>query len=158
MFSDRIEFYNPGGLPKDITPENITEKQYSWNPILVKTLGRVRYIEELGEGWNKIIKEHNEHVLKPKVPIIKTDKFTTLIALYSTAQKFKEGKYVKLNERQKKALEYTKENGTITNQEYRKLFPEISDRTVLNDLNDMVSKEILEKMGKTKSSYYIIPK
>jgi len=69
MFSDRIEFYNPGGLPKDITPENITEKQYSRNPIIAKALARVRYIEELGEGWNKIIKEHNEHVLKPKVPI-----------------------------------------------------------------------------------------
>ena len=27
-----LEFYNPGGLPEDITPKNITEKQFSRNP------------------------------------------------------------------------------------------------------------------------------
>ena len=55
MFSNRIDFYNPGGLPEDITPENITEKQFSRNSIIAKVLAKVKYIEELGEGWNKIL-------------------------------------------------------------------------------------------------------
>jgi len=42
----------------------------------------------------------------------------------------------------------------ITNNEYRKLFPGITDRTVLNDLRDMVKKEILVKVGKTRSTFY----
>lgn len=66
MFSDKIEFYNPGGLPEDITPKNIAEKQYSRNPLIARVLAMVKYIEELGEGWNKIIKEHKDHLLRPK--------------------------------------------------------------------------------------------
>ena len=53
----------------------------------------------------------------------------------------------------------------ITNNEYRKLFPGITDRTVLNDLRDMVKKGVLIKVGKTRSTFYqfrnnseIIPK
>ncbi len=55
---------------EDITPNNITEKQFSRNPVIAKVLAKVRYIEELGEGWDKIIKEHREHPLKPHFPKI----------------------------------------------------------------------------------------
>lgn len=74
-FSDRIEFYNPGGLPKGITPENILIRQYSRNPIIANALAKVKYIEELGEGWNKIVDEHKNHPLKPKQPKIISDKY-----------------------------------------------------------------------------------
>lgn len=82
-------------------------------------------------------------------------------------EKFKEDKInqFSLNERQKKAIEYISQKNRITNNEYRKLFPGITDRTVLNDLRDMVKKEILVKVGKTKNTFYqfrnnseIIPK
>jgi len=38
IFSNKIEFYNPGGLPENITPRNIAEKQYSRNPVIAKVL------------------------------------------------------------------------------------------------------------------------
>ena len=167
IFDDRIEFYNPGGLPEDITPDNITEKQFSRNPVIAKVLAKVRYIEELGEGWDKIIKEHREHPLSPHFPKIISDKTSTLITIFSVKEKFKEDKINQfpLNERQKKALEYISQKNRITNSEYRKLFPGITDRTVLNDLKDMVKEEILIKVGKTRSTFYqfrnnseIIPK
>ncbi|PIQ94375.1 MAG: hypothetical protein COY75_10880 [Nitrospirae bacterium CG_4_10_14_0_8_um_filter_41_23] len=156
-----FEFYNPGGLPEDITPQNITEKQYSRNPIIAKVLAKVKYIEELGEGWNKIIKEHQTHPLKPKKPRIKSDKYTSLITVFSTKDKFEKVKeIIELNERQKQGLEYVKERGSLSNKEYRKLFSEITDRTVLNDLKDLVKKGILRGVGKTKAAryYLVIPK
>ncbi len=158
IFSDRIEFYNPGGLPAEITPENITEKQYSRNPVIARVLAKIEYIEELGEGWNKIIDEHKNHPLKPEFPSIKSDKESVLVTVFSTKERFEEEKILELSERQKKALKYIKEHGRITNRDYRKLFSEISDRTVLSDLLDLVNKGILLKKGKTKGSYYIIPK
>ena len=162
MFDDRIEVYNPGGLPKDITPKNITEKQFSRNPTITGALSKVKYIEEVGEGWDKIIEEHKGHPLKPKLPKISSDVYTTNVTLFSTKEKFAKPEVerfrIKLNERQKKALEFVDREGKITNREYRKLFIGITDRTVLNDLTDMVRKRLLKRVGKRKGAYYIIPK
>ena len=127
------------------------------NPKSLIKKGESEYIEDMGEGWNKIIDEHNKHTLKPELPLIKADGDSVLITIFSTKEKFEEEKFeIELNRRQKKALEYIKEYGRITNKDYRKLFPEISDRTVLSDLTDLVKKEILTKKGRTKGPYYIL--
>ncbi|RLF34113.1 MAG: hypothetical protein DRN08_04930 [Thermoplasmata archaeon] len=155
IFDDRIEYYNPGGLPLGITPENIIEKQYSRNPIIAKVLAKVKYIEELGEGWNKIIDEHKAHPLKPKLPKIKADKYSVLVFLYSTKEKFEKGR-VEPNERQKKAIEYTRNKGKITNAEYQKI-NKTTKKTATRDLQDLVRREILIKVGRTgKGVYYVL--
>jgi len=157
MFDNKIEFYNRGGLPEGITPENIVKEQYSRNPTVAKVLSKVEYIEELGEGWDKIIKEHKLHPLRPKMPEIKADQHSVLVALFSTKGKFEEERIeIELNERQRKGLEYLKKHKKITNKIYRNMFPGMSDRTVLNDLTDLVNKNILKKAGKTKGVYYML--
>jgi predicted HTH transcriptional regulator len=59
---------------------------------------------------------------------------------------------------QQKAIELARKTGKLTNKDYRRLFPGITDRTALNDLKDMVKKGLLSKSGKTKSACYTIPK
>jgi ATP-dependent DNA helicase RecG len=155
MFDDHIEYYNPGGLPEGITPENITKKQYSRNPIIAKILAKIRYIEELGEGWNKIIDEHKKHPLKPKTPKIVSDEFSVLVTLFSTKEKF-EKRTSELNERQKKAIEYTRKKGKITNSEYQKINKTIK-KTSTRDIQDLVRREILFRKGRTgRGVYYIL--
>jgi len=63
MFDDKIEFSNIGGLPEGVTVKNITSSQYSRNPVIASLLAKVNYIEEMGEGWDKIIEEHRNHPL-----------------------------------------------------------------------------------------------
>ncbi len=156
MFDDHIEYYNPGGLPKEITPENITKKQFSRNPTIAKVLSKIGYIEELGEGWDKIIEEHKKHSLKPKMPEIDTDRYTITVTLFSTKQKFEQEKIIELNERQKQAVEYLRKHRKITNKEYRRLFPRISTETARLDLKDLIDKDILEKQGTKKGVFYRI--
>ena len=159
MFSDKIEFYNPGGLPADITHRNITERQFSRNPVIAKVLTKVEYIEELGEGWDKIVKEHKEHALKPEMPKIESDKYAVQIILFSTKEKFEEEKKcILLNERQQKALVFLKDYGKITNKDYKKLNQNISDKTAFRDLEDMVKKGLLKAIGEKKGRYYEVPK
>lgn len=155
MFDDHIEYYNPGGLPRGITPKNILRKQFSRNPVIARVLAKVRYIEEIGEGWDKIIKEHKEHPLKPRMPEIISDACSMTVNIFSTKEKFEGERIIELNERQKKALEFVGREGRITNKDYRKLFPNITSRTVLNDLTDLIKKGVLQKVGKTKGAYYI---
>ena len=115
------------------------------------------HIEELGEGWNKIIKEHKEHPLKPKLPKIIADKSSMLVSLFSTKEKFEERKeMLVLNERQMGAIEYLKKKGRVTNEEYQKM-NNTNRITSFRDLKDMVDKKIIEMIGKTgKYTYYVL--
>ena len=155
MFSDKIEFYNPGCLPGEVTPENITEKQYSRNPIIARVLAKVEYIEELGEGWNKIIDEHKKHLLKPNLPSIKADRDSVLITIFSTINKFEEEKFLELSERQKKIIEYLKENKKITRSICMKIL-DISKDTALRELSKLVSKNIIKREGIGRGIYYVL--
>jgi len=58
-----------------------------------------------------------------------------------------------LNERQRKSVEYLKKNKNISRQKYASLFG-CSARTAYNDLQEMVSKNILQRKGKGKQTYY----
>jgi len=61
-----------------------------------------------------------------------------------------------LNERQIKAVNYVKEKGKITNKDYRELF-DVSKRTVTNDLEELVQKNLFEKIGtRGKGTFYKI--
>jgi ATP-dependent DNA helicase RecG len=154
MFSDRIEFYNPGSLPEEITPQNITEKQFSRNPVIAKVLAKVKFIEELGEGWNKIIKEHKEHPMKPKMPKIKADKISVLVTLFSSKEKFEIG--LEFSNRQIKAIDYVKSYGKITNHEYKNI-NRVTKKTATRDLQDLAGRGVLLRVGRTgKSVHYIL--
>lgn len=59
-----------------------------------------------------------------------------------------------LNERQVEAVCYVKENGKITNREYRKVTG-ISDEGARIDINILVEKEILVSKGKGRNVHYI---
>lgn len=155
IFDDRIEFYNPGGLPQDITPRNIAEKQFSRNPIIAKVLAKIKYIEELGEGWDKIIKEHKEHPLKPRLPKIKSDKYTTTVTLFSTKDKFEAKRIdIELNERQKYVLEKIKIHGFIRSIEIQNKFNVTRD-TANRDLNYLIKLNLIKREGKGKKVRYV---
>ncbi len=155
MFADRIEYYNPGGLQKGITPNNIAERQYSRNPAITKALAKVKYIEELGEGWDKILEEHKAHPLRPKLPLIKADEYSVLVTIYSTKEKFEKGIF-ELNGRQKLALEYVRSKGKITNEEYQKT-GNTTKKTATRDLQDLIKRGIFIRTGRTgKGVYYTL--
>jgi len=61
-----------------------------------------------------------------------------------------------MNERQARALTFVRENGSITNREYRELCPDVSPETLRLDLNDLVDRGILLRVGAKKGTYYIL--
>jgi len=60
-----------------------------------------------------------------------------------------------LNERQVKAILYTKEHGKITNSIYRKLF-DVTEKTAYRDFEKLVNLNLLRKMGERKGTIYIL--
>jgi len=61
-----------------------------------------------------------------------------------------------LNERQKKGVALCKQTGQLNNREYRSLHG-ITDRTALRDLNDLIRKGVLRRIGETgHQTHYVI--
>ena len=65
------------------------------------------------------------------------------------------GKQIYLTERQVKIIEYIQEVGYLQNQVFPSLFPNISDDSVLRDLQDLLKKGLIKKIGSTKAARYV---
>jgi len=61
-----------------------------------------------------------------------------------------------LSERQARLMEYIQDYGKIASGEWRRLFPEYSDDTILRDLKELISKKVVRKKGKTKAAVYLL--
>jgi ATP-dependent DNA helicase RecG len=153
IFNDRLEIWNPGCLPSGLTIEKLKAKHDSIprNPLIARAFFWVKYVEEVGTGTNKIIKWCKEWKLsEPEFEETGTSFVVTLRRSKLTE------KYLfslKLNKRQKRAIEYLREYKHITNREYRKI-NEIGKVVSAKELNFMVEKNILRRIGEGRNTRY----
>lgn len=61
-----------------------------------------------------------------------------------------------LTDRQVKLLEFIQSRGYINNSEWRQVFPQISDDTILRDIKVLLEANLIKKEGKTKSARYLL--
>ena len=66
VFDDRVEIYNPGGLPKGLPEKDFGHRSVCRNPHIAELLLRCNYIEKMGSGIERIrtalAKEHCHEV------------------------------------------------------------------------------------------------
>ncbi len=90
---------------------------------------------------------------------IELSKIKEKIEHISIDSKLKEklgGAPVMLSERQLKLIEYMQEIGYLENKSFSSLFPDISEDSVLREVQDLVKKGIIVKKGKTKGVKYLM--
>ena len=155
MYSDRLEVISPGGLPGFITVENIVDEHFSRNPRIVSGLFQWGYIEELGLGIDRMMEVMQQAGHKP--PMFDARPYSFAVTLYNAREKQSAPAWSRnTNHRQARALQYIRDNGSITNREYRSLCQGVSAETLRLDLADMVEQGILLKVGSKKGTYYIL--
>ncbi len=155
IFDDRMEVWNPGGLPEDMTVEKLKTIHTSKprNKMLAKSLFLIKYIEQWGTGTNRIIAQClNEGLPEPEFIDMRTD--FLIIFRKSKVNELLENPDL-LNERQWRIIEYLKYHEKITSNEYKEIF-KCSGRTSRMDLNHMVKLMVLKKIGKGKKIRYIL--
>lgn len=64
------------------------------------------------------------------------------------------GKQVFITERQTKLIEYIQSIGYLQNKMFGEVVQDVSEDTILRDLNDLIDKGIIKKVGKTKAARY----
>jgi len=158
VFADRVEVWNPGTLIPPLTPESLRQPHGSMarNPRICEALFLARYIEKYGTGTLMMIRESLAHSLPEPDFFQRGGEFTSTVWRDWMTPKVLAG--FKLNERQMKAINYLKINLKITNSQYQKEFS-VAKRTASRDLDEMISKKIIEKIGTTgKGVYYCLTK
>lgn len=90
---------------------------------------------------------------------IEFDKIKEKILKLSRDVKLKErfgGQQIYLTERQVKLIEYIQEVGYLQNQSFKVVFPDISEDTILRDIQDLIKKNLIKKIGSTKAARYVM--
>lgn len=153
LYDGDFSVWNDGGLPEGITEEDLKKVHRSKprNPLIADVCFKAGYIDSWGRGTIKII-EACEKAGLPE-PVLKEEQGGFLSKIFKDRFTEDQLKKMGLNERQIKAVEYVKKNGKITNSDYQKL-GEVSERTALRDLDDLSAKNVLQKKGEKKGTYY----
>ena len=90
---------------------------------------------------------------------VEFDKIKEKILKLSKDVKLKEsfgGQQIYLTERQMKLIEYLQDVGFIQNQTFSTVFPDVSEDTVLRDLQELIKKGLIKKVGSTKAARYVM--
>ncbi len=66
------------------------------------------------------------------------------------------GEQLMLNERQMMIMEYLHRHKEMTNKDFRKIFPDFSDDTVLREIKFLRKKNLVKKQGGTKNAVYVL--
>jgi predicted HTH transcriptional regulator len=158
LFSDRLEIWNPGGLPGNLTLDGLRYDHPSvpYNPLIAEPLYLARYIERIGSGTQTMIELCQEAgIPEPQFEERSGSFVTTIWRDWLTLEVLARHS---LSERQMRAVEYLKIKQTITNTIYQSEFV-ASKRTASRDLDEMITKGVIEKIGTTgKGVYYRLAK
>jgi len=156
LFSDRLEIWNPGRLPENLTPELLREDHPSIpaNPLIAESLYLGRYIERAGSGTQAMIALCLEIGLpEPSFEQRGGSFVQTIWRDWLTGPVMDE---LDLNERQKAGLAYLKTNGKLTNREYQETSGTIA-RTASRDLKRLVEIGLIRREGSTgRSAHYVL--
>ena len=84
IFTNHIEFYNPGGLPKPIEELKAKDLSLPRNPLITKLFRMVRLAENAGYGFDRI--EANWKMYNNTVPEYDISFDATILKLYTKSQ------------------------------------------------------------------------
>jgi ATP-dependent DNA helicase RecG len=156
IFDDRLEIWNPGVLPDGMTVADLWKQHESRprNQLVANAFFLIKYVEQFGTGIQRIVDDCRTH-RKPEPDFeVHGQTFRAI---------FKPGRSgdlatteADLNERQRKALLFIRENGGIQAGQYRKL-ARIGQRQAVKDLNGLVARGLVVRAGGGRSVRYILP-
>jgi ATP-dependent DNA helicase RecG len=160
MFSDHMEVYSPGRLPGHITLDNLLHERFSRNEAIVQVLSDLGFVERLGYGIDRMVAAMAEAGLP--APLFEETVAGFRVTLRGRGEELVSAELAprwgnrRLTPRQERALAHLAEHGSITNREFRELFPDVSDETIRRDLADLVDQGLIMKVGERKATYYIL--
>jgi predicted HTH transcriptional regulator len=147
VLADRIEIFNPGRLPDELTIEDLSKSHQSFpaNPLIADAFFKADYIQQAGSGTKEMVKLCR--TTKLPEPVFESHRGIFKTVIYRDIHTEDMLKKAGLNDRQIKAVLYAKQKGSITNKEFQSVC-EVSKRTATRDLTELIKLNILKMTGK----------
>jgi ATP-dependent DNA helicase RecG len=156
IYDDRLEIWNPGALPPSLSFEALYQEHASHprNKRIADVFHRARLIERWGTGTLRMAEAYTAQNLPPPEFLYQSGSFLVRmqpVPFALAAALDLSG----LNERQRNAIEYVLEKGSISFGEYKSL-SHVSERQARYDLNDMVEKGHFVRTGQSRATRYML--
>ena len=155
VFSDRIEVWNPGSLPRGLRPDDLAKPHSSEpaNPLIARPLYLAHYIESLGTGTLDVIRRCRESDLPlPQFEQRGNQFVVTLWRDWLTAEVLAG---MGLNDRQMAAIPFLRAHRAISSADYQ-LITSAPRRTAARDLESLVAKSLLKLSGAGRGARYVM--
>jgi ATP-dependent DNA helicase RecG len=149
IFDDRLEIINPGGLPQGLSMKMLGTLSIQRNPLIYRLLRDIRLVEGLATGIPRMRQGMLEQNLPE--PVFEDLGSFFKVTLYNAPA----GAQSLSSVRQQKALHYLQKNKSITSQTYATITG-VSRVTAIKDIQDMIHKKVVRKVGTTRSAYYVL--
>lgn len=148
VYNDKLTFWNPGELPKDLTIDSLKTSHSSFprNQKIARVFYDSGLIEAWGSGTMKMVKECLDSGLPE--PIFEERNGGILVTFSKDIFTEQLLQQKGLNERQVLIVSHLKIYGSINNAKYQEL-TQTAKRTATRDLGELVEKSIIEKFGST---------
>lgn len=159
VYDDRLHLWNPGGLPEELTIEQLKKDHSSYprNKNIANVFFKAGYIESWGRGTNKIIDACKEAGLPE--PIIDEEQGGIGVTFLKDIYREDFLKMQGLESRHITAILHIKVYGAISNSKYQEING-VSKRTATRDLQELLLKGFIQKKGITGRGtvYGILPR
>lgn len=160
MFANRLEIQSPGGLFGNVTVDNLDEEHSTRNSRLMRMMEDMHIVENRGSGIRAMLQTMREANLEPPRFDDKRSSFRvtflnhTLMNPESITWLNQFSEFL-LNDRQRLALVYLRQNHSITNSEYRRL-NRVDITTAGQELRGLVQAGLIEQKGVGRWTSYAL--
>lgn len=141
IFNDKIEFLSLGGLVSGLTIEDIKlGSSSSRNPKLVNIFHRLNFVEAYGTGIPRMFEEYKTSITSPQIKVA-PNSFLVILPKMNLKNEYT------------LVIDYLKQNSQGSRENLEKVL-NLGKSATINILNEMLEKEIIEKIGFSKNIVY----
>ena len=160
LYADRIEVKSPGGLFGNVTVDNLEDEHSTRNGRLMRLLEDVQVVENRGSGIRGMLQAMREANLEPprfddrRASFLVTFRNHTLMNPESIAW-LNRFAVLPLNDRQRLALVYLRQQEQLSNADYRRL-NHVDALVAGSELRGMVQARLVTQHGAGRWTYYAL--
>jgi ATP-dependent DNA helicase RecG len=160
LFADRLEIQSPGGLFGNVTEEKLENEHSTRNCVLMRMMEDLHLVENRGSGIKAMLEAMRQANLEPPRFEDKRSSFWVTFRNHSLMSPdaiawLNQFAGLALNDRQRLALVYLRQNECMANPDYQRL-NRVDSVTAGRELRGLVQANLVEQQSAKRWAYYTL--